>query len=168
MPSTLDFTHADSIVAHLSTLIIPTLDPLITVKYAGFVSVAAVCVYEMAVKDIFLNFAAAKHSILESVTRERFDRINGRVKYKILKDEYVPLFGTKYSLKFSKAIHKQSQAFLRTHGRDIVSSYNNIVIWRNDFVHAAHVPSTATFAEVVRSYEDGKEVIKCLNLTMTR
>jgi hypothetical protein len=168
MPSTLDFTHADSIIPHLSNLVSSGLDPLIAANYAGFVTVAAVCVYEMAVKDIFTNFATAKHPVLGSVIREKFDKISGRVKYKIIKDEYVPLFGPKYSAKFSKAIDSVSRTFLRENRRDIISSYNNIVIWRNDFVHAAHIPATATFAEVVRSYEDGKEVIRCLNSAMNR
>ncbi len=168
MPITLNFSHADSIIGHLSTLVSPTVDPLIAVQYAGFVSVAAVCVYEMAIKDIFISFATAKHPILGNVVREKFDRINGHVKYKALKEEYVPLFGSKYSAKFSRAIRQQSDAFLRTHHRDIISSYNNIITWRNDFAHAAHVPATATYAEVLRSYEDGKEIIRCLNLVMTR
>lgn len=168
MPSRLNFDHADAIVAHLATLVSPALDPLITIKYAGFVAVAAVCVYEMAIKDIFVNFGMKKHPVLGSITRETFDRINGRVKYAVIKDDYIPLFGEKYSSKFSKAIRKRSDEFLRLNGRDIISSYNNLVIWRNDFVHAARVPVTATFPEVVRSYEDGKEVIKCLNESMDR
>jgi hypothetical protein len=168
MPTTLNFAHADAIVTHFAALVSPTLDPLIAVKYAGFVSVAAVCAYEMAIKDIFMNFAAKKHPVLGSMARETFERINGRVKYKALKDEYVPLFGSKYSTKFSNAIQRRSREFLRLNGRDIISSYNNVVTWRNDFVHAAHIPATATFAEVVRSYEDGKEVIGCLNSSMDR
>jgi hypothetical protein len=168
MPSTLKFDHADAIVAHFSALASPSVDPLITAKYAGFVAVAGVCVYEMAIKDIFINFGMRKHPVLGSVTREKFERINGRVSYKAIKDDYVSLFGEKYSLKFSKAIRTRSDELLRLNGRDIVSSYNNVVTWRNDFVHAAQVPATATFLEVVRSYEDGKEVIRCLNESMDR
>lgn len=168
MPITLNFSHADAIVTDLSAMVTPTLDPLISAKYAGFVSVAAVCVYEMAIKDIFINFAFKKHPVLGSITEETFDRINGRVKYQVIKDNYVPLFGTKYTAKFTKAIQKKSNEFVRTTGRDILSSYNNVITWRNEFVHAANVPGTATFFEVVRSYEDGKEVIECLNQVMHR
>ena len=57
---------------------------------------------------------------------------------------------------------------VKANGRDFISSYNNVVLWRNDFVHAARLPTTATFNEVMRSYEDGKEVIRCLNLAMDR
>lgn len=168
MPSTLNFSHADAIVLHLNTLVAPTLDPLIAAKYAGFVTVAAVCVYETAVKEIFMNFADKKHPVLGSMTRETFDRINGRVIYKTIKDEYVPKFGNRYSKKFSAAILRNSQAFLRQNGRDIISAYNNVITWRNEFVHAGQIPATATYAEVIRSYEDGKEVIKCLNVAMDR
>ena len=168
MPITLHFDHADTVVADFTALVTPSTDPLTSVRYAGFVSVAAVCVYEMAIKEIFMNFAAKKHPLLGSITRETFERINGRVNYREIKDKYVPLFGTKYSKKFSEQIRKRSAEFLRLNGRDVISSYNNIVTWRNDFVHAANIPATATFAEVVRSYEDGKEVIKCLNSSMDR
>jgi hypothetical protein len=168
MPSTLNFSHADAIVSNLNSLVSPALNPLIAAQYAGFVTVAAVCVYEMAVKEIFMNFADLKHPILGSMTRETFERINGRVIYKTIKDEYVPKFGSKYSTKFAAQISRNSKNFLRLNGRDIISAYNNIITWRNEFVHAGQIPATATYAEVVRSYEDGKEVIKCLNEAMHR
>jgi len=85
MPTTLNFAHADAIVTHFAALVSPTLDPLIAVKYAGFVSVAAVCAYEMAIKDIFMNFAAKKHPVLGSMARETFERINGRANTKLSK-----------------------------------------------------------------------------------
>jgi hypothetical protein len=168
MPITLDFSHADDIVAHLTQLVTPTSDPLFTVKYTGFVAVAGVCVYEMAIKDIFIDFGTRKHPILGAVTRDLFDRINGRVGYQIIKKEYVPRFGEKYEQKFGKAIEVRSAAFLRSHGRDMVNSYNNLIIWRNEFAHAAQVPATATFTEAVKAYEDGKEVIRCLNIALDR
>ena len=54
------------------------------------------------------------------------------------------------------------------HRRDIRSAYGNLITWRNDFAHEGRVNSTATYAEVVQSYEDGKEVIRCLAETMHR
>src|SRR5665213_2050912 len=97
MPITLNFAHADEAVAHFRTLVTPTTDPLIAAKYAGFVTVAAVCAYEMSIKDIFITFSVKKHVVLGNITRDRFERINGRVNYRTLKEEYVPMFGDKYS-----------------------------------------------------------------------
>jgi len=168
MPIALDFAHADQTVAHFNGLVTRATDPLIAAKYAGFVSVAAVCAYEMSVKDIFITFSVKKHVVLGNITRDRFDRISGRIGYKVLKDEYVPMFGEKYSDRFAARIRANSRQFLKANGRDFISSYNNVVLWRNDFVHAARLPTTATFNEVMRSYEDGKEVIRCLNLAMDR
>lgn len=99
MPSTLNFNHADAIAAHFAALVSPATDPLISIRYAGFIAVAGVCVYEMAIKDIFINFGEKKHPVLGAVTRETFDRINGRVGYRVIKDDYIPRFGDKYSLK---------------------------------------------------------------------
>lgn len=43
------FLHADDIVKHLDIIIPSITDPLLTAKYVGFVSIAAVTVYELAV-----------------------------------------------------------------------------------------------------------------------
>jgi hypothetical protein len=168
MPITLNFTHADDVVTHLNSLVTPTSNPLVTVKYTGFIAVAGVCVYEMAIKDIFTTFATKKHPVLGSVTRDLFERINGRVTYKVVKDEYVCRFGEKYQKRFTTRIHNCSANFLAASGRDIVTSYNNLIVWRNEFAHAGRVPVTATFPEAIRAYEDGKEVIRCLNEAMDR
>jgi hypothetical protein len=168
MSITLNFSHADNIATELGKLVQPGSDPLLTAVYAGFVSVAAVCVYEMSIKEIFINFGTKKHPVLGNVMQDLFDRINGRVQYRSIREEYVPRFGEKYEKKFKRIVKDQTRTFLQTTGRDFVSSYGNIVTWRNDFVHAGNSPSTATFNEVVQAYEDGKKVIACLNSTMDR
>ena len=49
------FSHADVVIKHLNTAVIPGVrdHPLLEQKYAGIVSVLAVTVYELAIKDIF-------------------------------------------------------------------------------------------------------------------
>ena len=52
MPYLDHFQHADDVVTHLNS-VVPTIpDPLLRAKYVGFVSVAAVTVYELAIKEI--------------------------------------------------------------------------------------------------------------------
>lgn len=162
------FVHADDVVDCLRVYV-PTLDdPLKRIKFVGFVAVASVTVYEQAVKSIFIEFGEAKHKVFGQYVRAHFDRINGRISYKSIKDEYVRQFGEKYYKRFKNKIKERSGSYLKTYKRDIVNSYGNIITWRNDFAHEGKINSMATFNETIEAYEDGKEVIRCLAETMRR
>ena len=162
------FLHADDVVRHLNQIVPTIANPLLTAKYVGFVSVAAVTVYELAVKDIFIEFARRKHKLLGNFTEVYFDRINGRIKLQVITDDYIGKFGTKYQIRFRQNIEKKSKEYLQQNHRDIKSSYANIITWRNDFAHEGRVNSTTTYNEVIQAYEDGKEVIHCLAASMVR
>ena len=162
------FKHADDIVNHLNMILPSITDPLLKVKYVGFVTVAAVTVYELAIKEIFIEFSHKKHKILGNFTENYFSRINGRIKTDDIKKEYLSKFGDKYLNKFKKNLDSTSQAHLRLHKRDIKNAYANLITWRNDFAHEGKVNTTATYAEVIQAYEDGKVVIKCLAEAMAR
>jgi len=162
------FQHADDVVNHLNTIVPTIADPLLKTKYVGFVSVAAVTVYEMAIKDIFIDFAHKKHKVLGSFTESYFDRINGKIKLKIIKDEYIKRFGIKYRDRFQRKLDDRTRDYLRVNHRDIKNSYANLITWRNDFAHEGKVNTMATYAEVVQAYEDGKEIIHCLAECMRR
>lgn len=162
------FRHADDVIEHLDTVMPAIADPLLQAKYVGFVSVAAVTVYEQAVKEIFINFAQRKHKVLGNFTEVYFHRINGKIKIKVIHDEYISKFGDKYQKRFKKKLGKASKDYLVANRRDLTSSYANLITWRNDFAHEGKINSTTTYSEVVQAYEDGKEVIHCLAETMTR
>lgn len=163
-----NFRHADDVIAHLDTVMPSIADPLLQAKYVGFVSVAAVTVYEQAVKEIFINFAQRKHKVLGNFTEAYFYRINGKIKIKVIHDEYISKFGDKYQKRFKKKLGKASKDYLVENRRDLKNSYANLITWRNDFAHEGKINSTTTYREVVQAYEDGKEVIHCLAETMTR
>lgn len=46
---------ADNLIAHLNTVVTSISDPFLASRYAGFVSVAAATVYELAIKEIFFR-----------------------------------------------------------------------------------------------------------------
>ncbi len=162
------FLHADDIITHLNGIVPTIADPLLTAKYVGFVSVAAVTVYELALKEIFIEFALKKHKVLGHFTKSYFNRINGRIKLKVIKEDYISRFGNKYDVKFQKNIEKKCRDYFLLNHRDIRNSYANLITWRNDFAHEGKINSTTTYNEVVQAYEDGKEVIHCLAESMTR
>lgn len=162
-----NFQHADDIIAHLNG-VMPSVTDHLSAKYVGFVAVASVTVYEVAIKDIFISFSNEKHKVLGAFAESYFHRINGKITIDVIKKDYIKRFGQKYLKKFENKLNSAARAYLLTHGRDIKNSYSNLIIWRNDFAHAGSINSTATYSEVIQAYEDGKEVIRCISETMVR
>ena len=162
------FILADDMINHLNSIVGGTTDPFMSSRYVGFVSVSAVTVYELALKEIFINFAQNKHNVFGTYTKSHFDRINGRIRHNHIKDDYVKKFGLKYLNRYKKKIQETENQFLRSHGKSVITSYGNLITWRNDFAHEGHIPNTVTFSEVVASYTLGKELIKCVADTMYR
>ncbi len=162
------FRHADDIIEHLDTVVPGINDPLLQAKYVGFVTIAAVTVYELDIKNIFIDFGHRKHKVFGSFTESHFNRINGRIKLRIIKDDYVARFGERYKKRFSKYLEQSSKIYLRQNRRDIRSSYGNLITWRNEFSHEGRLSTTATYTEAIQSYEDGKEIIHCLANCMVR
>lgn len=163
-----NFKHADDVVKHLNSIVPSLTDPLLQAKYVGFVAVVAVTVYELAIKDVFIEFGTKKHKVLGTFTESFFKRINGRIKIKTIKNDYIRRYGERYKKRFEKNIKIIAKDYLQKNKRDIISSYGNLITWRNDFAHEGKISTTATYSEVVQSYEDGKEIIRCLAKTMTR
>jgi hypothetical protein len=138
-----NFQHADDIVAHLNIVVPTVADPLLSAKYVGFVAVASVTVYEVAIKEIFINFARTKHKVLGAFTESYFHRINGRIAIKVVKNDYIKPFGAKYLPRFERKLESAARVHLISHGRDIKNSYSNLITWRNDFAHAGQIIDSA-------------------------
>jgi RiboL-PSP-HEPN len=162
------FKLADDLIAHLNPHVAALANPFLASRYTGFVSVAALTVYEPAIKEIFCSFGDTKHAVLGNFTRRYFDRINGRVKYRILHEEYVACFGERYVRRFKDKIQTREKQSLTTRRKSVLTSYDNIITWRNQFAHEGQLPTSATYTEAVEAYELGKEVIECLASSMRR
>lgn len=168
MAYTSHFIIADEMINHLDSIIGGITDPFISSRYVGFVAVSAVTVYELALKEIFIEFAQRKHTVFGTYTKNHFDRINGRIKNSQIRDDYIRKFGQKYLNRYNKKVKKIEEQILRTHRKSLIASYENLITWRNEFAHQGQIPSNVTFTEVVNSYYLGKELIKCVFDTMTR
>lgn len=166
MPYTDRFIDTDNLITHLSTFIGTITNGAILSSYAGFLSVSSVTVYELAIKDIFRDFALKKHASFGNFVDSHFDRINGRIKLPNLKDEHISSFGVKYLNKFNRDLdHKESLSLAAGTG-SIKASYGNLIVCRHSFVHQG--TPTMTVNEIIASYSKGKEVIHSLNHAMSR
>ena len=166
MPYTDRFIATDNLITHLSTVIETISDASIQASYAGFLSVSAVTVYELAIKDIFNEFALKKNKVFGAFVENHFDRINGRIKLKDLKEQHIPLFGSKYLDKFKKELEQKENSIFSTSRVSVKSNYGNLIICRHEFVHEGS--PTLTVTDVMNSYQYGKEVIHSLYNAMKR
>lgn len=166
MPYSDRFTDTDNVVTHISGAIGGIADIAILSSYAGFLSVSAVTVFELAIKDIFKDFATRKHNSFGVFVYNHFDRINGRIKLKDLKEEHVTSFGIKYKNRFKRLLDQKETASLIAGTGSILSSYGNLITCRHNFVHQGS--PTLSINEVIRCYGLGKEVIHTLNQIMVR
>jgi hypothetical protein len=162
------FVTADDFIVHLDGVMDDIGDPFLQRRYLGFVLLSAVTVFELAIKDIFCTFAQKKHPVLGSMTRSKFEQINGRIKIANLQKEFISPFGEKYLNRFILKLDKAELLSL-TEGRgSIKSSYGNVIQWRHVFVHQGMPPQTTNYEELKAAYQRSKAVIHCLNAAMVR
>lgn len=166
MPYADNYRHADDIVQHLNGIVPVLNDALLQAKYTGFVTVAAVTVYEMAVKDLFIEFARNQNAVFGTFAESIFERINGRIRLEDLRT-YACRFGKTHEDDFAARLAEASSDHLAVHKRDLRANYNNLILWRHDFAHAGRINAAATYPEACQAYEDGKLVIKCLAKSMS-
>lgn len=163
-----NFAAADDFITHLDGVMDAIAEPYLQSRYLGFVTLTAVTVFELAIKQVICEFADKKHSVLGNLTRDKMDRINGRIKLDNLQKEFIKPFGEKYLNRFRSNLDKMENESLRAGMGSIKSSYGNIIQWRHEFVHQGRVPSTTNYFEIKNSFYVGKKVIDCLHKSMVR
>lgn len=161
------FASADAVMTHLKTFV-PSLAPDLQSQYTGFAAVSAVTVYELAIKEILIEFSRKKHNIFGYYVQDQYERINGRIGLKSLRNEHLPKFGPKYLARFDKMLESDEKRVLISEHASVKSSYGNIITWRHEFAHEGRVPANATFLEATRAFDLGKAVIACLARAMIR
>lgn len=160
------FIETDNLIAHLNPFVSTITDTAIKANYAGFLSVSAVTVYELAIKDIFIEFAKKKNPVFGVFIEKHFAGLNGRIKLKDLKGQHITPFGEKYLNKFEVKLKAREKTIFDTLRKNVRSDYSNLIICRHKYVHGGS--PTLTFEEVLESYKIGKDVIHSLNETMRR
>lgn len=162
------FKLTDGLVQHLDPILAALNDPFIESRYTGFLAVSSVTVLELAMKTIFCDFASNKHKVLGNFCAQYFDRINGRITLDLIKKDYLQKFGPKYEQRFMQRLEKLEKQHLIAAGASMKASYGNLLTWRNGFAHEGTVPANASYAEVKRAYDCGKNVMHCLASCMNR
>jgi hypothetical protein len=168
MPYTDHFRLTDDLITHLDPIVAGLADPFIQSRYTGFLAISSVTVLELAMKSIFCNFAENKHKVLGNFCANYFSRVNGKIGFKIIEEEYTRKFGDKYSTRFTKQLDSLDITELAVRGYSIKSAYGNLITWRNCFAHQGFLPANASYGEVKQGYECGKTIMSCLAGCMVR
>ena len=168
MPYDEHFILADNFLGHLDGVISGIQDDELKSRYTGFVAVTSVTVYELAIKQIFFDFAKKKHRIFGEFVREKFSKMNGRIGKDELLGDHVKMFGAKYVTKFKSNLELLEKEVLVREGRSVKSCYANVILWRNGFVHGGKIPENATYEEARTSFIFGKSLVICLAESMKR
>lgn len=162
------FSTSDSYLEHVDNILEDINDPLLRLRYAGFLSVTAVTVFELAFKDIVCGFADKKHPVFGAHIRASYERLNGRISLDDITKSHIRKFGDRYLKRFKTKLENEERRSLSSGAGSIRSSYGNIVTWRNKFVHEGQMPPTATYEEARKSYFLGKKVLMCLEESLRR
>lgn len=68
------YVTLDGLIVHLDVLLQNIGDPILKSQYVGFLNVAVVTVFELAVKDIFFGFFDKKARYIWNILRECFGK----------------------------------------------------------------------------------------------
>lgn len=162
------FIDTDALVEHWTDVVSGVANDHIKSRYAGFVAVAGVTSYEVAIRDIIIEFSEKKHEILGNFSRSLFSRMSGKISYEDLWKNHLSKFGQKYVEKFKKSVSDEDNRIVREHRTGLIAAYSNMILWRNSFAHSGNLSANATFNEAVKSYNIGKGVVRCLAKAMHR
>lgn len=159
------FYEVDLLITQLAPTILTITDDMVKANFAGMLSVRAVTAYELAVKDIFIDFSRKKHKVFGTYVDSSLSRLNGKVGYQDIQN-FVKKYGSKYLDKFKNEVGKFSSALLESSHVDLLSSYDNLIKGRHSFVHQGTV--ILSWEETRNNYVIGKQVIEALNNAMKR
>lgn len=162
------FQAADDLVAHLNTVVPNISDPLLRAKYIGFLGISVVTVFELCVREVLIEFARKKNKHFGVYCSSVFDRLNGRVTLKDLREVHIKPFGDKYVSRFNSKLDTLEKASLTAGNGSVKASYGNVITWRHSFAHQGVLPANASYAETTKGFVAGKSVMSCLAQAMVR
>jgi hypothetical protein len=168
VPYTDHFHAADDLILHLDQVVPTIADPVLRTQYVGFLCVSVVTVFELCIKDVLVDFAHKKNRNFGAYCANAFERMNGRVSLKDLRDMHVKKFGEKYVSKFATKLDAIELLTLKQKGLSLKASYGNVIVWRNKFAHEGVLPANANYVETAKGYAAGREIIACLARAMVR
>lgn len=123
---------------------------------AGLLVVSVAASYESCVKETLLTFASGHHAAFGNFTFNNYKRLNSRIRVNDLR-RYARTFDDGVRSRFEILLDQRKQKIDARIGKDIKSSYEQILNWRNAFAHAG-IRNT-TIEEAISTHRLAKRVL---------
>lgn len=151
------FQPTDELINEINTLK-PHISSIALPKFTGAISVSAVTSYELAIKDILIDYASSKHHLFGGFIQNYLSRLNGKINIPDLKNEIK---------KFDNILATNLETEITAVEKDepsVRSCYQNLIQGRHSYVHANQI--TLSYDECIQDYELGKKIIDALHKVM--
>lgn len=132
---------------------------------AGLLVVAMAATYETCVKEILFEYANRHHVFFGAFAQRNYEKLNSRIKVNDL-EKYCKLYDPILCQKFRNSLSKKKKLLLERIGKNIETSYEQILSWRHDFAHA-RIRNT-TIEEASETHKMAKRVIYILDEALTK
>lgn len=126
--------------------------------------VAMAATYESCVKNILFDHANNHHAAFGSFASRNFEKLNSRIRISDLM-KYCELYDPSIKVKFKNILSKKKSSILNRIGKNIESSYEQILDWRHDFAHAG-IRNT-TIEEAASTHALAKRVLYLFDKSFT-
>lgn len=123
---------------------------------AGLLVVAMAATYETCIKEILCEYASKQHISFGNFAMRHYEKLNSRIRVKDL-EGYCKLYDPSLHRKFKYLISHRKKNILERVGKNIETSYDQILDWRHAFAHA-RVRNT-TIEEAIETHRVGKRII---------
>lgn len=123
---------------------------------AGLTVVAIAAAYESCVKETLISFAGRRHESFGLFTQNNYGKLNSRVSITDLYG-YARLFGNEVHARFGEILDARKRRLESRIGKNIATSYKQILSWRHDFAHAG-IRNT-TVEEALATHRIAKRVL---------
>lgn len=123
---------------------------------AGLLVVSIAASYESCVKETLVSYAASHHAAFASFATNNYAKLNSRIAINDLYG-YARTFDSGVHRRFGELLTRRKKAIDERIGKNILSSYKQILDWRHDFAHAG-VRNT-TIEEAMTTHRLAKRVL---------
>jgi RiboL-PSP-HEPN len=163
----LHFAKIDALIAEINGFV-PSTDyraVQFRSELAGLLVVAMAATYETCVKDILYEYANRHHVAFGKFALRNYEKLNSRVQINDLR-KYCELFDPAIKLRFRDNLSTRKKSLLDRTGKNIETSYEQILSWRHDFAHA-RIRNT-TIEEAGATHRLGKRVLYVFDEAFSR
>lgn len=123
---------------------------------AGLLVVSIAASYESCVKETLITYATNHHASFGNFATKNFAKLNSRISVGDL-NRYAQTFDDRVHSRFKRILADRKRRIDARIGKNIESSYHQLLSWRHDFAHAG-IRNT-TIEEAIATHRLGKRVL---------